>query len=280
MIAYLLALAAPTTLSVELSPTVVSPADGLSGTEAEAGFEAPLWKTPLAIAESAVLRGTVVATVGGMSRTFRPGDLLWRAHVIGSGFDPGLSGGALYCGTRMDRGQWDDSEALRIAFRHDDWTKWQSRICLLDRDGDGRFESAVAAGKLKSGLGQSAIEPIAFGVQQDRPIPGATLQIRLDKGSPMQGRVLLLDGYYEGTKIGSVGIKMQPRGGGKVTHYRNWRPAKSGQYPAIQNFGDLQITVLSYDPGRQRVRARFDRAFYRTPVVFEEKGALIIPLTR
>ncbi len=280
MFAFLAALAAPTSISVELSPTVVSPADGLSGSEAEAGFETPLWRTPLAISESAVLRGPVFATVAGMSRTFRPGDLLWRANVIESGVDRGLSSGALYCGTRMVRGQWDDSEALSIAFRHDDWTKREARICLLDQDGDGRFETAVAAGKLKSGPAQSAIEPIGFDLQKDRPIPGAALEIRLDKGTLMQGRVILLDGYFEGTKIGSVGIKMRPRAGGKLTHYRNWRPAKSTQYPARQDFGDLQITVLSFDADRLRVRARFDHAFYRTPVVFEEKGTLIIPLTR
>jgi len=264
---------------VELASTVVLPADNLQGSEAEAGFDSPLWKTPLAIDESAILKEPVQATAGGMSRQFGPADLLWRAQII-SAADPELARGALYCGTRMSHGQWDDSEAVYIAFRHNELYKQTPRLCLLDKDQDGRFDAAVAVGKISTGPIISSIAPKTYQQTESRPIPGSTLEIRLDKGSLMQGRTLLLDGYFLGTKIDSVGIKMRPRAGGKITHYRNWRPVSSRAYPAVQDFGDLQVSILSYDAQRQRVRARFDRAFYRTPVIFEEKGALIIPIVR
>lgn len=265
---------------VDLAPTVVPSGDALKGSEAEAGFDTPLWTMPLAIAESAILKGSVVATAGGMSRQFGAADLLWRSGVISAGPDLGLSQGALYCGTRMSRGAWDDSEALFIAFRYNELTKREPRLCLLDRDQDGTFDAAVAVGKVPAGPIVSSIAPAAYERAQDRPIPGSTLEIRLDKGTPLQGHTLLLDGYFGGKKIDSVGIKMQPRMGGKIAHYRNWRPVGSPAYPAVQDFGDLQVSVLAYDGQQHRVHARFDKPFYRTPVIFEKKGPLIIPVYR
>ncbi len=272
LVAVTTTVAKPPVVAVQLSPTVVTPADGLKGTEAEAGFEKPLWQTALAISDSAILQDSVTVSVGGLTRSFRPSDLLWRVEKFQGAASAEIAKGVLFCGTRLWRGRADDSEAIEIAFAEDNSARREPRVCLLDGNADGIFEAAVAVGKISTGPVVTAIEPIAYRNATDRPIPGATLQVRLDRGALLLGRIIIVDGFIDDQKIDSVGIKILPYDGGKSKQFRNWYPAKTSQFPVERSFGDLLITVLSFDAQNLRVRVRFDRPFYRTPILFAPKG--------
>lgn len=207
---------------------------------------------PLAWRDTATLASAITVRIAGYDWSLAPSDLLKRAHAIGTDPSEQSHDTVLYCGDEIRKGDWlkAASRAADIADRLTD----RFRLCLIDSDRDGAFDTVFLVGaKLAADQAKLPIDRAQYQSRKLVPVPGSHLDMIYLDGTSLKPPSLHLIPYWDGKRASFTGMKVPgyaELGNGKTM---NWLP---GAVWVKQNF--LPETVC-LDDGKLSVSA-VDRA--------------------
>lgn len=141
------------------------------------------------------------------------------------------------------------------------------RLCLLDLDGDQRFDrSLVANANWAEDATPEPIEPLPYTPLQDEPIPGSEVAIVYGKGALLEGPVIEFRVQRDGRGPQLLSVTLgEP---GLQTTSSAARSVRRSTYPYPIAFGDAEVTLLA-KYGRE-IDVEVTRNFTRQPLFFSE----------
>lgn len=223
-------------------------------------------RAPLGWADAALLNQDVVLEIAGVRETIASGAYLFGTTEARGGDLATLGGAArIYCaapsvnaiGAAMGVATFGLTNlGTRVARIR--------RFCLVDAEGDGRFERAFLEGT-KRAEDQHMVElaPVPYDAAPNRPIgPGNYIQVRYGAGGLIGTSQIFVDVY---TGNAQQGLDSIYTGGGRAP-VRNRAATAFRTAPRPFAIGDARFTVLSIDPATKAARIRLEREFALTPV--------------
>ena len=231
---------------------VLLPSADVAGQELTLAPDGVVTRSPAVQAPLATLQDPIELSIASIEQSLPAGTELQFVSVGGDAAERLEPVPGAYCA--IPRGA-DAGTAVRAAvevmafglFRGLNRSAPFSTHCFLDRDGDGRFETAFLSGaRREADLEPLAVGPIAATIVRDRPIDGVS-----------EGRIVYAGPNRRGTRISfrfetadEAGEAVQP----EVRSTLNIR-----DLPRTITIQGAQIEVQSYDRATRSVRLRLVR---------------------
>lgn len=218
-----------------------------------------LLDTGLAHSEAARLDSGVRMTLAGAPIALPPGEVLLKVKARGGAVDTLPKGRQIFCAPEVPApARSGDRYRKRIA------------PCFVDRDGDGRLDSAFLHGARKPADLTMAVlrAPISYSRRDNVPIPGAKAQVLYMKGAALQGPVLEFRLTIGGQEVPIRGVRM-PGAKGPRQWFPIERTVKRSAYPHTIAFGAAEIAILGFVQEERRLTIRVDKLFETAPMAFD-----------
>jgi hypothetical protein len=151
----------------------------------------------------------------------------------------------------------------------------KERICFIDVNKDGKFDSIFKSGKNDSKRTDSTIQPIPYKKEHDFPISGAKVVIRAMGRWVFQPPYLAMEVYFGGIKQDLCELYMDIPSKKKLQRRVFCQETvRKSTYPSNIKFGDISIEILSFDE-KDGIKVKMLESFYRTRVWFKRDIEII-----
>jgi hypothetical protein len=250
--------------NIEERPFVLTPTAAGDGAQERVLSEGDeVFRAQVAYPKIALLGAPLAFAAGGQSFTIPQGAMLLDVRARG-GVMATIRDARVFC--------LQDRVPARVArdFRDGDGHRYYPTVkpCLVDRDGDGRFEASFLAGtNWGEDMALAATAPTPYLERADLPLPDSYARVRFEGRGLLLGSALAFDLVLFGQRVALGGLRFSSDG-------RRWnsvdlrRPVAAEAYPLPIAYETARIDILSYDAAAQQVRLRVGAPLQRTQLKY------------
>jgi hypothetical protein len=226
---------------------VLPPAEAPAAAEREVRPGGILVHSPAALPPTATLAEAVTLDVAGDDRTIAAGTALFGADVGGDAGDLLVGNAPAYCEPLRVNAEMAGKAVLNAAafgiFGQALRTHAYSVLCFVDKDGDGRFESAFHSGAQRKA--DRVLTPVG-------PVPYAR-----SAAAPIEGKDVAL--AYAGASGGRLRFELRVvDAAGKPTARYEAASIAAKKLPGSVEAQGARLQVLGYDPATKAARIRVE----------------------
>lgn len=262
---------APPKLKPSKLHVIPTPLGGANGTRTARPGDVIL-EAGLGFERTASLLASQRIKLAGIEFPLRSSDSL-RSAVMADAKGQPNTGASFYCTGSIRLPQAVRSPAIAAKEKGPRFG-YETRLCLIDNESDGQFDSGFAEGaKWPEDKGPFTIEPTRYLVHRFQQIDGSLLRVVYEKGEFLQGHLLslktdILDGEFQ---IASAYIGPRPS---KAPYIHPQEGIKPGSLPRTLIYGDARITLLGFDEQSRSLTYRVDQEFEIKPIkiMIEQDG--------
>jgi hypothetical protein len=253
-----------TAFNVQPVSFVVLPGGGPVGEEREVEQGAVIMRTRIGYSAVAVPQRDVPLTLADVAITITAGTRLFEATPLSDTRRSLGEGVRIFCDREQDsRGAQPPSRGRGLGRRF----QVEIRPCLLDRDRDGRFDSAILIGaRWPQDWRITEIPAVFYNEANGVPIPNSELSVYFTGGALFSGASLQLGGRIMGVNLITGAVRVQTMDAARRTDGSQGVAADA--YPNVVTFGSARISILRYDRELRRVRLRVDQTFDTMRLLF------------
>ncbi len=261
----------PAPFRVEFDKFAILAGGGPVGEERTVVPRDEVLRTNVGYSSAARLAAPLSLTIAGLPLNLPAGELMLEGAPRGETRDRLGRDARTFCGPPM--------ESLPRPAHGEPRYRDPTFLCLVDANGDQRFEAAFLVGTRRApDIVIMNIPATPYVGESNLPLPGSTAWVTFEQGAALQGPVLELHVNMFGRPAYIRGVNIVTQG--RRQFFPIERTVRRSVYPHTIAFGDAQIAILDYVPEGRHLRLRVDQPFATAVMQLEAMGPNIMFIYR